>query len=322
MSASVQMTERAKGADGIGRRVSPDVNASIDPSLIESDYVFERATTRHRDFTLQNYEPRPSSTRGLHSATLLRYLLRQQSLIDDVWPIVERLWDRLGHDEIVWGAKWSRTAFHSFEFYVYNWGRVGNRKKRTPSALRRSLRPLLDNHGVVDGARRYELFSFDVDVSIRRTCRVAGAHVYVPASLVQNADFFSYCVNPDGLRLENHYTTYVVRRGLSEVRQRLKLSVHERIAPPTAALLPPQLCRCFRIVYATKPGCDGMYFNRVTTKQAAWFARQFLPTTVALLLDGRSKLFEHLFWDVAFDFTAARDRRSVDLCKFGLYGFA
>jgi hypothetical protein len=290
--------------------------------LLDADCIPECATTRHHDFAFHEYEPRRNPQGRLHSATLLRYFLRQQNLVDHVWPIINRLWDHLGRDEVVWGAKWTNSNFHSFELYFYNWKVLRRRHRRTLSSLRTVLRPWLDDISAADEGSSYEICSFDIDESFHRTHRASGAHIYIPAEdIVQHRDFFSYGIHPEGLKLENHYATFFAKGGTNKVRQRLGLSVHTRNNQARTAVLPSQLCQCFRISYVTKPTCDGLYFNRITTKQATWFAQQFLPKHVARIFETNANLFDHLFFDVAYDFSASHRRGNpVEFRKFGIYG--
>jgi hypothetical protein len=86
-------------------------------------------------------------------------------------------------------------------------------------------------------------------------------------------------------------------------------------------LLPTQLTRCFRVSYATKAICDGLYFNRITIDQATWFASKYLPIHVARMLKANSGQFEHLYFDVGFDFAApAGSDGPVELRKFAIFG--
>src|SRR5580693_992110 len=101
-------------------RPTPESGRGRVAGLLESDLMLERQDTLHRDCVLTDYDPRCNPAGHLHNATLLRYLLRQENLLADVWPMIERVWDYLGHDQTVWGAKWSKAGFHSFELYFYN----------------------------------------------------------------------------------------------------------------------------------------------------------------------------------------------------------
>jgi hypothetical protein len=294
----------------------------FNPLLLETDHLLECPTTLHRDFTMQDYKPRRDPRERLHVGTLLRYLLRQERLIDDVWPVVDRLRKHIGPDQTVWSAKWTPAGFHSFELYFYNWKTLPHRDRRTLSSLQSALRPWLNQISPVHEGRNYQICSFDIDASFRTMRQVQSAHLYIPSEEeFPNGDFLSYGVHKDGLRLENHYSTFLAKGEFSKARQRLRLSIHSGHERNRAVLLPKQLTRCFRISYATKALCDGLYFNRVTIDQAAWFAGKYLPIHVARMLKATSGQFEHLYFDVGFDFVAPDARGgAVALRKFAIFG--
>jgi hypothetical protein len=306
--------------------VSPwDRNSPPAPSglkLQKIDHIPERSSTRYRDFGFHEYAPRCSPIDHLHSATVLRYLLRVEGFIDQVWPMIERLWHHLGRDKVIWGAKWTRAGFHSFELYLYNSRMVGPQYLRTLPGLRDVLHPWLDDIAISE-IWKYDICSFDIDASLLRTQRASGAHIYVPiGDLNEHPDFFSYGLHPDGIRLENHYTTIFTETGLDVLRERLRWSVHSRTDKSRRAVLPARLCRCFRIAYATKPLSDSVYFNQVATSLVLWFARQHLPASFASMLERNRPMFEHLLWDVSFDFhTSHEGENAFAYTKFGIYGF-
>lgn len=305
-----------------GRSQEPLLRRGRNVTLLPTDCMIERPETHHRDCVLTEYKPRCNPNGHLHNATLLRYLLRHENLLANVWPIIERTWAYLGYDQTVWGAKWTKTGFHSFELYFYNPAEASPRKLRSVSNLKSVLRPWLDHIGQIDDRCDYKMCSFDIDASFRETQRVSSAHVYVASgNLDQRLESFSYGLHADGIRLENHYLVLLTKEGLSEMRRRLRWSPHATTDAARLAVLPPKLRRCFRIHYAVKPTCDGFYFNRITTAQTIWFAQQYLPKHVAQVLVANATQFSHLLWDVAFDFGMSRDRRgAVDLKKFGIYG--
>lgn len=292
------------------------------PLLLETDHLRESPVTRHRDFTMQDYKPRRDPRGRLHVGTMLRYFLRQERLIDAVWPVVERLRKHIGPDQTVWSAKWTPAGFHSFELYFYNWKTLPHRDRRTLSSLQSALRPWLNPISRIHQGLNYQICSFDIDASFGTTRRVQSAHLYIPSEeAFPNGDFLSYGVHKEGLRLENHYSTFLAKGELGKAQQRLKLSIHAGKARNRAVLLPTQLTRCFRVSYATKAVCDGLYFNRVTIDQAAWFAGKYLPIDVARMLKANAGQFDHLYFDVGFDFDApAGGGGAVALRKFAIFG--
>ena len=55
--------------------------------IADAERLVELPTTKHRDYILTPYEPCCAPEGRLHSASLLKYLMRVNSL--DAWPIVE-----------------------------------------------------------------------------------------------------------------------------------------------------------------------------------------------------------------------------------------
>lgn len=276
-----------------------------------------------RDYNFHAYEPLVNPRGRVHSATLLLCLARHAGMRASVQSVIERLWAHLGRDQVVWGAKWTHCGFHSFEFYVYNREEPRPLQLRSVSSLRNAtLRPWLDDTVPPNDACNYTMCSFDLDTRGALASRATKVHIYVAGGNEKRRhESFSYGVLPDGLRLENHYTWYYASSELKEVRQRLSWSAHAFDERAWPVLLPLELCDCMTISYATKPTCDGLYFNRVTTNQLAWFAQQFLLPRVEAILQAIGGGFEHLFWDVGFDFSASTGTPPINLCKFGVYGY-
>ena len=315
--ARERQSTKGRSPTGHGVAASVPIAHKLRLPLLGVDCVPERADSRHRDYALVEYSPRCNPRGRLHSATLLRYLLRHEGLLDASWPLVERVWEHLGRDQVCWGAKWTPSGFHSIELYFVNTGELRREDWRTLPNLRSTLHPWLDNLNVSD-APDANCCSIDVPPSIERTQRVASAHLYFGHDDRKGRmDAFSYGFCEGGIRLENHYTQCTHE----QVRQRLRWSMHTRNADVEQSVFPVKLRRCFKILYATKPSCDGIYFNRITTRQTTWFASTFLPKHVARALSGNQDLFRHLLWDVGIDFAkSSSDGGSVELRKFGLYG--
>lgn len=275
-----------------------------------------------RDYNFRAYKPRVNSRGRAHSATMLLCLARHVGMQTSVRSVIERLWEHLGRDQVVWGVKWTHDGFHSFEFYIYNREESRPLQIRSISSLRRVLRPWLDDSVPPNDACNYTMCSFELDIHRALASQASKVHIYVAGGNEKRRhESFSYGVLPDGLLLENHYTWYYASSELEEIRQRLNWSVHASDERAWPILLPLELCNCLTIAYATKPTCDGLYFNRVTTNQLYWFAQQFLPPCVESILRAIGEGFDHLFWDVGFDFSASTGSSPINLCKFGVYGY-
>lgn len=306
-----------------GRVESGDPAGAALPSLpADTDLLLHESGAHCRDYNFREYSPRVNARGRAHGATLLLHVARQTGLRAAVHAIVERLWRHLGRDQVVWGAKWFHHRFHSFEFYVYNREEVRPLRLRSVSSLQAALSPWLNGLRPPDEACSYTMCSLDVDARSARQAKAAGVHLYVAGGgEKRRQEAFSYRLRGDGLQLENHYTWYHAGSELDEVRQRLAWSAHACDQRARAALLPPELCECHTIAYATKRTTDALYFNRVTTQQLTWFARQHLPAYVRGFLEGSGGSFDHLFWDVGFDFLAAAGCPLAALRIRGVYGY-
>lgn len=278
--------------------------------------------TVSRDFFFSEYSPVVDPSGLAHNATLLFRLARMYGLSQSVHEVVERLWKHLGRDQVVWGAKWLGTEFHSFEFYVYNREERRPLKLRSITSLCEGISPLLDHVVPPNEACRYTMCSFDLDSRGLASPPNGGMHLYVTGGRARRChESFSYGVSDGRLRLENHYTWYYADYEIDEILERLAWSAHAGDPSARQALLPAELRKCLTISYATKQYCDGLYFGRINTDQLAWFARKYLTAEVSDMIDSSRHQFAHVLWDVGFDFTFLNsDQCLPKLFKYGLYG--
>jgi hypothetical protein len=302
-----------------GRRVARTGSAE---ALASGDRMAQQPAGVLRDYNFRSYDWAAVPVAPLHNASLLLFLARQAGLRDAVDDIIGRLWGHLGRDQVVWGAKWTQERFHSFEFYVYNREEPRPLERRSVTGVRAALTPWLDHIVPPREACNYTMCSFDLHCDGAAVQRASGMHIYIAGgSEKRRHESFSYGLNREGNRLENHYTWYYAPSEIDELRDRLAWSVHVAHHTEIGRMLPQQLLDCLTISYATKAASDGLYFNRVRTRQLAWFANRYLPPAVSSAVASAGGGFDHLMWDVGFDFCAGRGvRDEVALVKFGVYG--
>lgn len=281
--------------------------------------VIQSENGKYRDFTLNEYEPLCDPENQLHNGTLLRYLLRLNSIGHIVWPLIEHMQDKLGKEEIVWGAKWTEQGFHSFELYFYNRNEPRPLTLRSFSALSDAFSPYLRVKQSIDEDADYTLVSFDLSVASVMKRLVAGSHIYFAGGTSKRRqESFSYGVSNSGLCFENHYTWYQADWEYDELEYRLSYSAYAYTEQDYQLVLPEHLSDCYLIHYATKKGCDGLYFSRITTEQLLWFAQKYLTRNIFEVFDCHKSEFSHILWDAGFDFT--RRNNCTYLGKFGIYG--
>lgn len=290
--------------------------------LLCDDLLPHTPDTVLRDYNFRRYEQVAFPANPLHNATLLLYLARQMNLREQVYSILDKLWSHLGKDQVVWGAKWTLDRFDSFEFYVYNREEPRPLRRRSVSGLRAALTPWIDHIAPPKESCNYTMCSFDLKYEDAAVGRASGMHIYVAGgSEKRRHESFSYGLEHEGTRLENHYTWYYANSELDELRERLGWSVHASQCTANDHLLPQQLLDCLTISFATKTASDGLYFNQIRTEQLVWFAAHYLPVTVSYGLAACGSSFDHVMWDVGFDFTVGHgtDGDAAPV-KFGIYG--
>ncbi len=289
--------------------------------IAEEERLVELPTTKHRDYILTPYELCCSSEGRLHSASLLKHLLRVNGL--PAWPVVESLRAHLGADETVWGAKWGPAGF-AVEFYFYNFNENAAGNPASATALAEALAPQLDFAHEVDERLPYFMCSFELSQELLQRRQGSDFRVYLRSGDKHRRECgFSYrLAGPGQYAFENHYWFYRAKddRELEDAVRRVRSSPRSGGRSCWSQLLPKALRDCFTICYAVKPHWDGLYYSRITTLQLAPFLRKHGRGEVADVLEHHSDDFAHLRWDLGFDFAVAPGAEQLKLEKLAVHG--
>lgn len=278
-------------------------------NLHPDDRIPEQGTSKFRDYILMPYEPATSPEGRLRQESVYRWALREQGILDRVWPAIEALRAHLGPDQIVWGAKWGPSGFTS-ELYFYNNAFNPAGHPMQVSTLSRVLQPWLAIDTEMDESLPYFMCSIDLDGPTLDSDSV-GWHVYLGSGDQRRKQCgFSHLVHGPHHRLENHYWFYDPRTELDEVRARMNGSPRV-LATPEAEVLPPYLHDCHTICWAVKPHHDGLYTSRLDTRTIQRFFATHGPSALAELLAAHQDDLAHLRWDLGYDIRLDDDRNTV-----------
>lgn len=270
-------------------------------------------TTRYRDYILTDYEPAGPTAGALHPVTVFRTLVRESGLYDIVWPVCSRVRKKLGPDQTVWAVKWGPGG-PSVELYFYNFTRNGPGNAASAQAISPCLpepRPPLPHP-------RLPYFMCSVELG---PWGASSWRVYLgTGDRHRRQAGFSYRVDTNDLWMENHYWFYRSDDAQEREDALLRIRQSPRAGVGRAALYPDELRDCHTICFAVKPRCDGLYYSRVTTEQAAnFFSRMDPPgTDVAALLREHADELRPVRWDIGFDVHAPLG--SVVVPKYAIHG--
>lgn len=280
------------------------------------------------DYIRRPYDPVVDPAGRAASETLLWWWLDTVGL-SGLRPIIERFRTLLGPGETVWGVKDLPGGRQGVELYVYDLARDGMKQPKGPddprsvTALCAGLAPVLDVESRLDETRAaYLMCSLELDADVLATGRAPGFRIYAPGNRrVHGYDGLSYLVAGDGLIRENSYLFFEAATELPAVRALVENSL--RCGDDVAAVLDPDLCRCFTICFSSKAAADAVYYSRVDTTQLIGFLQRRWPhSPLATLVPDVADDLAHLRWDLGVDFTVgADDLAAVSFPKIGLYGF-
>jgi hypothetical protein len=286
------------------------------------DRLLELDGTKHRDYILQDYQPRCDPRGRLHSAAAFRSALRQAEQLGATWPIVEALRQHLGPDNTVWGIKYGPRGVSS-ELYWYNNRANPAGHPMQVTTLARLLTPFIDVEGVVDETLPYFMCSIGLDADVLARRRAEPFRIYLgTGERARTASGFSFRATLGSGVLENHYAFYYAaqEKDLADARHRLTHSPRAGGKAALELLLPDYLLDCRTICYSVKPEYDGLYFSRLRTEQLLRFLAEHLPGALHDLLAGAGADFDHLYWDLGFDFRGGTARARPKIEKIGVYG--
>ncbi len=276
-----------------------------------------RADDRYYDYTLRPYQPVAATQGKLRSENVLVETFAREGVEREGLAVVEALRASLGGFRTVWGVKHhARRAQLGWELYFYDPQRT--REVISLPAVLGALAPLVK----IDAAAvdlPWHMFSIELSPAHLRGEETAPVHLYLDTNETKGVDR-SYVLRGGELAFENVYSFHDPATEIDEVLHRLQFSVFK---PPgrraLADLIPPELFACHHVCVANKHAADALYFSRITTAQLLFALARFgWPEEVRRFVAERSDRFDHLLWDLGYDFAAPDGALQIE--KSGFYG--
>lgn len=269
-------------------------------------------------YCLWPYERRAAAADKLRAVNLLYQTFDAAGLPARAYDIVEALRAGIGPFRTVFGIKWADGRM-GWEFYFYDYLR--RKRNVSASSVLEVLRPLVHSSVALNEALPYFMFSLDIDEALTLGERGLDViHMYVgnPGSAVSSG--IAYGVRADSTTLENFYFFFDAQSDRAEAVRKIETSPHADFSCIALDdVLLPELRDCRTLCVANKRTHDCIYFSGVSVDQLLFFLRRFgYPTAMVAFVQERRGLFDHLTFDVGFDYTT-RDGRLVP-SKSGIYG--
>ncbi len=270
----------------------------------------------YRNYCLWPYEP-PAPTEGKYRpVTLLHHSFELAGLGDVGAQLIAALQAAIGPFQTVWGVKWIDGRL-AWEFYFYDYERL----ERVVSVTRvlDAVRPFARCAIPIDEKVPYFMFSLDFHEGVFKE-GIEVVHLYLgnPGSTVSSG--VSYAQTASGRTLENFYFFFDAAKQMDEVSRKVRCSAYvvaDQIHPDS--LLWPELRRCQTICVANKHANDTIYFSGVNVDQLLFFLTKLdYPEAIVQFVRSSRDRFDHLLFDVGFDYTTQVNR--VNLIKSGFYG--
>jgi hypothetical protein len=258
------------------------------------------------------------------------------------FQLVRRIQEAIGLFRTVWGVKWLPAAPHpleetpspqplspdksdtlggclAWEFYFYDY----QRREREISITRvlEAIKPVVRGVVPVNESLPYFMFSLDVNgdlVTGKSDLDVVHMYIGNPGSRVSSG--IAYAVTAQQTKLENFYFFFDARRDLRPAAEKVLCSAHVDAARVDIdRILRPELRDCHTICVANKQGNDTAYFSGVNVDQLLTFLRLLrYPAAIVTFVEQNRGKFDHLLYDVGFDYVAKGDELIV--LKSGYYG--
>jgi hypothetical protein len=218
----------------------------------------------------------------------------------------------------VFGVK-LREGGLAWEFYFYDYARRA--REVSISRVLAAIRPYVRCDVRPNERLPYFMFSLDLDRELAAGARPLDVvHMYVgnPGSAVSSG--IAYAVRAAAVTLENFYFFFDAERQLDEAAGKICSSAYfDDTRLPVDAVLVPELRRCKTICVANKQTHDCVYFSGVDVAQLSHFLERLAyPEPLAAFVRSHSARFEHLLFDVGFDYRMEDGR--LRILKSGYYG--
>ena len=270
------------------------------------------------NYCLWQYAPARPAEDNFRSINLLLHSFEVAGVDERACAIVDAIRDAIGPFRTVFGVK-LRDGGLAWEFYFYDYARRA--REVSISRVLAAIRPYVRCDVRPNERLPYFMFSLDLDRELAAGARPLDVvHMYVgnPGSAVSSG--IAYAVRPARVTLENFYFFFDAERQLDEAAGKICSSAYfDDTRLPVDAVLVPELRRCKTICVANKQTHDCVYFSGVDVAQLVHFLERLAyPEPLAAFVRSHSARFEHLLFDVGFDYRMEDGRLRV--LKSGYYG--
>jgi hypothetical protein len=264
------------------------------------------------------YTPVAPTENKLRPAALLFHTFELAGIDERAYDIVHTLRKEIGLFRTVWGAKMVGGLF-GWEYYFYDY----QRRERNLSITRvlSAIRPHIACTVPVNENLAYFMFSIDINQELVTGARALDVvHMYVgnPGSIVSSG--IAYGVRAEGTTLENFYFFFDANQHLRDAAAKIACSgILDATQIDLNRVLWPELRGCHTICVANKLRHDTVYFSGITTAQLLFFLKALAyPSELVRFVETERSRFDHLLWDVGFDYTMRGGQLQIE--KSGFYG--
>ena len=270
------------------------------------------------DFCLWEYPALKPCDGKLRSVNLLADSFAAQQTGSRAMELVQAIRLAFGSMRTVWGIN-QVGGVTSWEFYFYDYART--ERERSIPRLLEAIRPWVACD--IPTSERTPYFMFSIELSrdlLLNGGDLAEVQIYIGNIGSQVSSGICYGITRTQARLKNFYFFFDARREMSEIVGKVCTSVFLDVpAFNIDEVLWPELRDCEVIVVANKPDRDGVYFSRINVTQLLWFMKRMeYPVSQIRFLENNMDRFDHLLFDVGFDYRMEHGRLQV--LKSAYYG--
>lgn len=270
-----------------------------------------------RDFCLWTYTPpRPPTDGDWRGVNLLLRAAELTGGCANIRALIATLRANIGPFHSVWGVKWDRYNLFA-ELYFYDYDRFGrtNNLHRVADAVADHL----DIKPALDDALPYFMFSVDLPLpAISAPHRVDTVDVYFgnPGSSVSSG--ICYARHVDRFEMKNFYFFFDRAESWDDAQSKIANSAFIPHGDVTIdEIVPPFLRDCEIIVAANKRDADAVYASRISARTLLQFMEwRDYPAALTHYLSENLDRFDHLLFDVGFDYRWANGRVEIEKSSF------
>jgi len=281
-------------------------------------YEYATREDPSRNYCLWDYAPATPAEDKFRSVNLLYQSFEHARIDSRAYDMVEALRDSIGSFRTVFGIKQLRDRL-AWEYYFYDYARQAREVSITKVLA--ALQPYVRCTIQANESLPYFMFSLDIDAELARGERdMDVVHMYVgnPGSIVSSG--IAYAVRKRATVLENFYFFFDAETQEQEAADKIRSSAYfDELQVSLEEVLVPELKACQTICVANKQTHDCVYFSGIDVDQLLCFLERLsYPQAIVSYVRDNRGLFDHLLFDVGFDYRVESGRLAV--LKSGYYG--